>query len=239
LLLEIQQLCRQSRTNIVGTNTKKLYDTLEWDLVAFGILKSNSSLSPRGSGDTGKETDVNETTTMQLFNSIIKKIPSKLEVGNATNATQSKADDTQSKIDATQSKIDLDHDKESTLKTRMTSEKGRNSEKESKNISIESNASTVKEKTSQQKSNVNKPLKQTEDEVQEVEQTTEIRHDSKDANASDESHPVKEAGIDKTDVVIDDKKQIDDTGTSDVNDLTASEDNDYVCVLSETEKKNQ
>eukprot|EP00558_Chaetoceros_sp_UNC1202_P006851 CAMPEP_0197237044 /NCGR_PEP_ID=MMETSP1429-20130617/3986_1 /TAXON_ID=49237 /ORGANISM="Chaetoceros sp., Strain UNC1202" /LENGTH=475 /DNA_ID=CAMNT_0042695965 /DNA_START=49 /DNA_END=1476 /DNA_ORIENTATION=- len=56
-------------TQLEGT-TVRLYDILEWDLIAFGILTSHPNKS-------GKENmDVNNSSMMKLFNTVISRIPS-------------------------------------------------------------------------------------------------------------------------------------------------------------------
>ena len=72
------------------STTKKLYNTLEWDLVAFGILKKTETMlngDRKVSGDDdAKEIDVNDTTSMQLLNSIIKKVPANITASNSVTS---------------------------------------------------------------------------------------------------------------------------------------------------------
>ena len=74
----------------IDGNTKKLYNVIEWDLIAFGILKYDPC--QQSSKDKPEEnivvTDIKETTTMQLLNSIMKKVPS--QISNDTRSEDDK-----------------------------------------------------------------------------------------------------------------------------------------------------
>lgn len=69
-------------------NTSKLYDIMEWDLKAFGILKTDLYLSPlkdyvdESQDGKKKPVDIKDTATMQFVTSMLKKIPAK---GSSSN----------------------------------------------------------------------------------------------------------------------------------------------------------
>lgn len=58
----------------------RLYNALEWDLIAFGLLKAH----PHQEG-----VDFNDTVTMKVFNSIAKRVPSNLSQSSQTSLVES------------------------------------------------------------------------------------------------------------------------------------------------------
>ena len=58
----------------------RLYNALEWDLIAFGLLK----VHPHQEG-----VDFNDTVTMKVFNSIAKRVPSNLSQSSQTSLVES------------------------------------------------------------------------------------------------------------------------------------------------------
>lgn len=86
------------------SKTKKLYNIMEFDLLAFGILKTDTSLfvsceggrgkkMDHGSGiDSGSDSAIKDTVTMQFLNSIMEKVPSNLS-SSAGNGNGNTCDD--------------------------------------------------------------------------------------------------------------------------------------------------
>jgi len=198
--------------------TKKLYDILEWDLVAFGILKANPLLSQSKEDKAAgkKDPDLNETMTMQLFQSIMKKVPSSLKSGELTNDGENETSPEESNDNK------ISSDAESTKNSQAVSE-SKTTEK--------SNDKTGPEKTS------NLAVKKTKD-------GKETEHKaSKMENKANKCKDPKEEEEGTLTVSTTNLKGTKEKGTDSLGDNSESshsrDENDYVCISSKdnVEKK--
>ena len=79
-------------TQLEGT-TVYLYNVIEWDLVAFGLLKAHAH-------GQDPSMDVNDTVTMKVFNSIAKRVPSGLPSQDSSGGDGDGKEDNVGKNDA-------------------------------------------------------------------------------------------------------------------------------------------
>ena len=194
------------------TSTKKLYALLEWELVAFGILKKNTSISQGDmSGNVGgKEMGVNETMTMQLVNKIMKKVPSSLTAGNQTETTETETEET--------------HENNG-----VASEKTGINEQMSKLGASDLSINPAKGKV----------VEQSNDEMKSSTQITSKVGDSRDSDVSNEIKVSKKEPTEEAIAVNEVKKQSSNISEDVIRPHGSLDENEYVCISSEADKKTE
>lgn len=191
-------------------NTKKIYNLLEWELIAFGILKVDPSLSTdqgklSGSG-VRKSTDLNETMTMQLVNNIMKRVPSSnLSTTDAIEKEkESKGSETKEVLndEKTMQKIEEEKGSEDKSQSKQTISGAINEEKQ-----LKETRDNPKPKPSSNNVSTTISMGKDKEVTSKTESITEIVAQKKSASTADDSN--------KSD---------------------SSDDNDYVCISSEARK---
>jgi len=118
----------------------RLYNALEWDLIAFGLLK----VHPHQEG-----VDFNDTVTMTVINSIAKRVPSNLSQSSQTSLVES--------VDGKESGsgvVETREEGETTAETAVDANKEREESQES--LSGSKDGAAHKEQTDSPKSNIEK-----------------------------------------------------------------------------------
>jgi len=191
-------------------NTKKIYNLLEWELIAFGILQVDPSLSSDQGKLSGsrikKGADLKETMTMQLVNNIMKRVPSSsLSTADTTEKEkESKGDETKEvpNDEKMMQKIEEKNGSEDKSQSKQTINDTINAE-----LPLKETQNDLKLEPSSNKKNTTIPI-------------------GKDKEVTSNTKSSKEVGVQKKSVAT----------TNDSNESDSSEDNDYVCISTETSK---